>query len=238
MLQQLQPRAIVCVSAHFVAPTFSVTATQSPTTIHDHPVQALYADRYPAQGAPELADKIVKRLINAGFDNGIDRNRGLDRGAWIPLSLMFPQPQIPILQVSLQQGFNLLLHFKLGQTLQTLRDDGVLIICSGGVTHNQAEFRRGYLTGADSNVSTTWSRAFDKWVTDILIDRTGQEKIAALLDFQSHEFYTLAHPTIEHFLPLIVAMGAAEQESIDDSKVIKLHSGFQHSLSTSAFWFE
>lgn len=237
MLQKLQPRAIMCISAHFVAPTFSVTATQSPATIHDHPVQVLYSDRYPAKGSPELADKIVQRLLHTGLDSQIDRDRGLDHGAWIPLSLMFPQHQIPILQISLQQGFDPLSHFKLGQTLQTLRDEGVLIICSGGVTHNQAEFRRGYLSGADSNVVTHWSQAFDTWVTEILIDRTGQERIAALLDFQSNEFYALAHPTIEHFLPLIMSMGAADRGSID-SKVIKLHSGFQHSLSTSAFWFE
>ncbi len=237
MLQNLQPSAIVCISAHYVAPIFSVTATQSPTTIHDHPVQKLYSDRYPAIGSPELADKIVQRLIHAGFDSGIDRDRGLDHGAWIPLSLMFPKPQTPILQISLQQDFNPLLHFKLGQTLRNLRDEGVLIICSGGVTHNQAEFRRGYLSGADLNVVTEWSQAFDIWVTNILINRTGQKRTAALLDFPSHEFYALAHPTIEHFLPLIIAMGAANRESID-SRIIKLHSGFQHSLSTSAFWFE
>ena len=236
MLQNIQPRAIVCISAHFIAPTFSVTATQSPITIHDHPVKSLYSNRYPAKGSPELADKIIDCLIHDGFESEIDRDRGLDHGAWVPLSLMFPEPHIPILQVSLQQDYDLQLHFKLGLTLQSLQDEGVLIICSGGVTHNQAEFRKSFLSGENPNIVKEWSRKFDSWVTDMLTTKNIQERTSAILNFQSHESYSLAHPSIEHFLPLIVAIGAAYKDS-DESKVKQLHSGFQHSLSTSAFWF-
>jgi 4,5-DOPA dioxygenase extradiol len=236
MLQATAPKAIVCISAHYIKSSFSVTATRSLTTIHDHPVEQLYSYHYPARGDLALADRIVEKILQAGFDSEIDRDRGLDHGAWIPLSLMFPSAQIPVVQVSLQQSYDPPLHFKLGQILQSLRDEGALIICSGGITHNQAEFRRSYLAGEDSTVETDWSQIFDTWVTERLIQNS-PEQTAQILDFQSHEFHALAHPTIEHFLPLMVAMGAAAQES-SGSNAIKLHSGFQHSLSTSAFWFQ
>lgn len=236
MLQATAPKAIVCISAHYIKSKFSVTAARSLTTIHDHPVEQLYAYNYPARGDAALAERIVKSLIQAGFDSEIDRDRGLDHGAWIPLSLLFPAAQIPVVQVALQQGSDPQLHFKLGQTLQSLRNEGVLIICSGGITHNQAEFRRSYLGGEDSTVVTDWSQMFDTWVTELLINQPSSEYTAKILDFQSHEFHAINHPTIEHFLPLMVAMGAAYQQP--SSKVIKLHSGFQHSLSTAAFWFQ
>jgi 4,5-DOPA dioxygenase extradiol len=237
ILQATAPKAIVCISAHYIKSGFSVTAARSPTTIHDHPVEQLYSYHYPAHGDSALADRIVESLIQAGFDSELDRDRGLDHGAWIPLSLLFPAAQIPVVQVALQQKYDLQLHFKLGQILQSLRDEGVLIICSGGITHNQAEFRRSYLGGEDSTVVTDWSQMFDTWVTELLINHPSPEYTAKILDFQSHEFHAIAHPTIEHFLPLMVAMGAASQES-SGNKVIKLHSGFQHSLSTAAFLFQ
>jgi 4,5-DOPA dioxygenase extradiol len=236
-LRALQPQAIVCISAHYIQPGFAVTATPSPKTIHDHPVEALYGDHYPAQGDVELAARIVECLIQAGLNSAIDRDRGLDHGAWIPLSLMFPAPEIPVLQISLQQGDDPQLHFKLGQALQTLRDEGVLIVCSGGVTHNQAEFRRSYLSGENVNRVTEWSQGFDTWVTERLVQTPNQSCTDDIMDFASHKFYALAHPTIEHFLPLLVAVGAADQVS-SESAVTKLHSGFQHSLSTAAFWFQ
>jgi 4,5-DOPA dioxygenase extradiol len=235
-LQALEPKAIVCISAHYIQSGFAVTATPSPKTIHDHPVEALYGDYYPAQGDVELAARIVERLIQGGFNSAIDPNRGLDHGAWIPLSLMFPAPKIPVLQISLQQGDDPQLHFRLGQTLQTLRDEGVLIICSGGVTHNQAEFRRSYLSGEEVNRVAEWSQEFDTWVTERLIPPPNQARTDDIMDFALHKFYALAHPTVEHFLPLLVAVGAADQVS-SESGVTKLHSGFQHSLSTTAFWF-
>jgi 4,5-DOPA dioxygenase extradiol len=237
ILRSLEPKAIVCVSAHYSQLQFAVTATSSPKTIHDHPVEALYGHDYPAQGDVTLAAKIVEHLIQAGFNSAIDPDRGLDHGAWIPLSLMFPAPQIPILQISLQQGYDPQQHFKLGQTLQTFRAEGVLIICSGGVTHNQAEFRRSYLSGSDINIVTEWSQGFDAWVTERLIASPTQAQTADIMDFPSHKFYAMAHPTIEHFLPLLVAMGAADPV-LAESGVTKLHSGFQHSLSTAAFWFQ
>jgi 4,5-DOPA dioxygenase extradiol len=237
MLQATEAKAIVCISAHYIKSRFSVTTARSFTTIHDHPVEQLYSYNYPAYGDSALADRIANRLIEAGFDSEIDRDRGLDHGAWIPLSLMFPAAQVPVVQVAMQQEYNSQLHFKLGQTLQSLRDEGILIICSGGITHNQAEFRRSYLGGEDSTVVTDWSQLFDTWVTELLINQPSPEYTAKILDFQSHEFHAIAHPTIEHFLPLMVAMGAADRAS-SDNKVFKLHSGFQHSLSTAAFWFQ
>ncbi len=237
MLRALEPQAIVCISAHYSQPKFSVTATSSPKTIHDHPVEALYSNAYPALGDTALAVKIVEHLTQAGFNSAIDPDRGLDHGAWIPLSLMFPAPQIPILQISLQQDYNPQQHFQLGQALQAFRDQGVLIVCSGGVTHNQTEFRRSYLSGGDVNSVTEWSQGFDAWVTEQIIPPPNQTQTADIMDFPSHQFYAMAHPTIEHFLPLLVAVGAADSGFVESS-VTKLHSGFQHSLSTAAFWFQ
>lgn len=234
-LKATPPQAILCVSAHFIESQFLVTAAKQPPTIHDHPVQNLYSWQYPAPGNPELAKKICDRLNSVGLKSSIDPRRGIDHGAWIPASLMFPEAQIPVLQVSLHQSYDLDLHFQLGKALEAFRYEGVLIICSGGVTHNQQEFRRGYFSGADVNVPANWSQEFDESVSDLLTVNS-QESRKEILNFQSHHLSEISHPTIEHFVPMIVAIGASDRSG--ESQVVKLHTGFQHSLSTSAFMFQ
>ncbi|HEY9850727.1 MAG TPA: class III extradiol ring-cleavage dioxygenase [Leptolyngbyaceae cyanobacterium] len=230
------PQAILCVSAHFIESKFIVTAAQKPPTIHDHPVQDLYSWKYPAPGHPELALRICNRLNSVGLQSSTDPRRGIDHGAWIPASLMFPEARIPVLQVSLHQSYDLNLHFRLGQALEVLRHEGVLIICSGGVTHNQQEFRRGYFSGADVNVPANWSKEFDDWVSDLLTVKSPQHW-KELLNFQYHHLSDISHPTIEHFLPMLVAIGAGDRDNLGAAQAVKLHTGFQHSLSTSAFLF-
>lgn len=202
-----RPRAIVVVSAHWETNEVCVLAAPHLDTIHDFfgfPDE-LYALRYPAPGAPELATDIARRLDAAGIAVSVDGERGLDHGAWIPLRLIYPQHDIPVTQVSVCPTRPAAFHFQLGRALAGLREDGVLVIGSGALTHNLNDFR--HLRRADGTPSTpAYAVEFCGWVEAVLsaADET------SLRDWQlrapqAHR----AHPSDEHFLPLHVAAGAA-----------------------------
>ncbi|MGC2087237.1 MAG: class III extradiol ring-cleavage dioxygenase, partial [Bradyrhizobium sp.] len=166
--------------------------------------RALYELRYPAPGAPELAQDIAARLAAAGLPAAIDHARGLDHGAWVPLLLMYPGADIPVLQLSIQTERGPRHHLALGRALAPLRDDGVLIIGSGSFTHNLAEFRtrRPELNAP----ALPWVDAFADWVHEAAI----AGRVDDLLDYRSRApFAHKNHPTDEHFLPLFAALGAA-----------------------------
>lgn len=199
-----RPQAIVVVSAHWEAPFLAVTAAPRPATIRDFwgfPPE-LYALDYPAPGAPELAGRIRDLLVAAGFDGSLDRMRGLDHGAWAPLRMLFPAADVPVVQLSLLErvpGDDLL---AVGRALQGLREDGVLLLGSGNLVHN--------LDDADLSAVETpvpgWATAFDSWVGERLAawDLTSLAAYRAVAPDASR-----AHPTEEHYLPLLVACGAA-----------------------------
>jgi len=119
-----------------------------------------------------------------------------------------------------------------GEALGVLRDEGILLIGSGGVTHNQEVFRSGFFGGADVAVPEAFSREFDGWVSSVVVNEVGRRRTDTLSAFGAHPLCRMAHPSIEHFLPLLVIAGAA-----GDSPGTKIFEGFQHSLSTSAFRF-
>ncbi|MGD8709786.1 MAG: class III extradiol ring-cleavage dioxygenase [Ectothiorhodospiraceae bacterium] len=199
-----RPEAVVVLSAHWetVAPTVAVTA--SPRTIHDfHGFPApLYSITYPAPGAPELGRRIAADLVAAGLDAGVDPQWGLDHGAWQVLRLMYPAADIPVLQVSVQPAAGTAHHLALGRALASLRRDGILVMGSGGLTHNLREFGRHGL----SDPAPEWVREFADWVDERL--HAGDEE--ALLDYRRRAPGAARnHPTEEHFLPLFAAMGAA-----------------------------
>ena len=173
-----------------------------PRTIHDFGgfPQALYELQYPAPGAPELAVQAIALLRGAGFEAAADETRGFDHGAWVPLRHLFPTAEVPVFQVSMPRSLDTRSAVLLGQALSPLRDSGVLIIGSGCLTHNLHEFRQratGY---------APYAVAFSQWVREAI--QAGD--IGRLIDYRRQAPHAeWAHPTEDHFLPLLVALGAA-----------------------------
>ena len=198
-----RPAAILVVSAHWETVVPTISAAAQPQTIHDFRgfPPALYAMHYPAPGAPELAARVVQLLTASGFPAAV-ADRGLDHGAWVPLMLMYPQADIPVTQLAVQTTLGTAHHWRLGEALRPLRDEGVLIVGSGSVTHNLREFGRH---GHDA-LPPAWVSAFNDWLADAV--ESGRS--ADLLDYRRIAPHAARnHPTEEHLLPLLVAHGAA-----------------------------
>jgi 4,5-DOPA dioxygenase extradiol len=225
--QMPRPRAILCVSAHWLAerPTLSLAA--APETLHDFTgfEPALYELSYPAPGAPELARRTAARLEAAGLACDLAPERGLDHGAWEPLMLMYPEAEVPVAQLSLRAGADAAAHLALGRALAPLRAEGVLVVGSGTATHNLAQWR------ADAAATPDWAVAFDDWLAAAVTEGDAE----AIADYRARApGAALAHPSEEHFLPLPVAMGAGGA----DGKSAVLHRGFSYgSLSMAVFAF-
>jgi len=203
-----RPRAILVLSAHFTAPVATVTAAEAPETIHDFYgfPRVLYGMTYPAPGDPGLADDIARRLTAAGIPARTDASRGLDHGAWIPLALMYPEADVPVVQVAIDPRRDAAYHYDLGQQLASLRNEGVLIIGSGGVTHNLRELEWG---AEDADVPE-WAASFNEWVAAAIAD----ERIDDLLAYRERGPNAARnHPTEEHYFPLLCALGAAAGDS-------------------------
>ena len=199
-----RPKAIVVASAHWDAPRPSVSAAAHPETIHDFHgfPRPLYEIRYPAPGAPEVARRSHELLCAAGLDAALE-GRGLDHGAWVPLAFMYPQADVPVFQVAIQDGAGPAHHYRVGEALQPLASEGVLILGSGSATHNLREVRWG--EGENEGVPD-WVREFRAW----LADRLEKGDVEALLDYRSRAPHAARnHPTEDHLLPLFVPLGAA-----------------------------
>lgn len=202
-----RPKAIVMVSAHWLEPVLRVTSGLQPTLIYDYygfPAHT-YQLQYPAPGEPALAAQIVDLLGKAQLPAQTDAQRGFDHGMFIPLMLLFPEADIPVVQLSLDQRLAPELHLQVGAALAPLRDEGVLIIGSGMSFHNLR-------TRGDTEVSVM-SERFDDWLTTAL-EADPATRRQALLDWEQAPFAHLCHPPQgeEHLLPLMVAVGAAGQD--------------------------
>lgn len=198
------PSAILVISAHWETDIPTVSSVVQPETIHDFSgfPQALYELQYPAPGAPELAKSVVELLQKAGIPVQHSNMRGLDHGAWVPLSLMYPDANIPVTQLSLQPRKTPAWHIALGRALQPLRGQGVLIIGSGSITHNL----RAIFQHRQGEAVPVWVTEFCDWMAEKIqsgdIDALGNYRRLAPHAVQNH-------PTDEHLLPLFVALGAA-----------------------------
>jgi 4,5-DOPA dioxygenase extradiol len=224
-----RPKAILCISAHWEAALPSVTGGDMPSTIHDFHgfPQALYDLRYDAPGDPELAARVVELLEDGGFNALISSDRGLDHGVWSPLILAYPQSGIPVVQLSLMHHRTPADHVALGRLLAPLRDEGVLIIASGGTVHNLRA-----LDWSGRSAIPEWAAAFDHWLTDQVI----AGNISALSDYRAlAPNAAIAHPSEDHIMPLFVALGAAAGQA---GRVVgkQLHGSFTFgSLSMSCY---
>lgn len=199
-----RPRLILCVSAHWLTHGWWLTGQERPRTIHDFGgfPDELFAQQYPAPGSPEAAEEIAGMLADLGV--GMDRQEwGLDHGSWGVLKPMFPQADIPVIQLSLNWDAPPADHLAMGRRLRPLRERGVLIVGSGNTVHNLRAMRRD----APYDQSYDWTRAFDEQVARWIEQGDGE----ALAGFQSlGEVAKLAQPSYDHYLPLLHAAGAAE----------------------------
>jgi len=202
-----QPKAIVMVSAHWMEPHLGVTSGAKPELIYDYygfPPHT-YELTYPAPGDPALAQQIVQTLNGAGIASAADGLRGFDHGMFIPLKLIFPQAQIPVVQLSLHQSLDPQTHLNVGAALQSLREQGVLIIGSGMSFHNM----RGYGNPQYGPVSD----AFDEWLTQA-VESSPVERHHALANWEKAPGARHCHPprAEEHLIPLMTVAGAAGNE--------------------------
>lgn len=213
------PNAIVVVSPHWMTRGVEITATPAPETVHDFGgfPRALYAIRYPAPGSPELAARTQQVLSSRGIAASLDTRRGLDHGAWVPLLHMYPQADVPVVQVSIPFDTDEAKALGLGRALAPLAAQGVLIVGSGSLTHNLYEFRMGDAKGA------SYAREFSEWVRDA-VARGDTHRLEQALKQAPHA--ERAHPTTEHFLPLLVAAGAA----CDVTPSTVLDGGIRHGV--------
>lgn len=224
-----RPRAIVCVSAHWETDgPVRITASAKPETIHDFGgfPPALYELRYGAPGAPALAANVRALLADAGIDAVLDEARGLDHGAWVPLRYLYPAADVPTLQVSLPRRRTPESIFALGRALGSLRDDGVMLLGSGGVVHNLrlVNFR-------DKHAPVEpWARSFDDWFAASLQKKA--ERLKLLAHASTHPEGRRAIPTTEHYDPVFFTLGALH----DDEATADVFTGFHHgTLSMRTF---
>ena len=202
------PAAILMISAHWDTRVPAVSRALHPETIHDFSgfPEALYKLQYRAPGAPVLAQSVMHALQQAGIPAQLDDTRGLDHGAWVPLSLMYPAADIPVTQLSLQSEKDPAWHIALGRALRPLREQGVLIVGSGSITHNLRAVHK-HPPGA---ATPEWLTEFCDWMTD-KIEAGDMDALSSYRSLAPHAVQN--HPTDEHLLPLFVAFGAADQIS-------------------------
>ncbi|GLJ17023.1 hypothetical protein SUGI_0294550 [Cryptomeria japonica] len=224
-----KPKAILVISAHWDTSLPSVNIVPRNSTIHDFYgfPEEMYKLQYNAPGAPDLAKRVKELLINSGFKTiKEDPSRGLDHGAWVPLSLMYPTADIPVCQLSVQSRQNGEYHYRMGQALAPLKSDGVLIIGSGSATHNlrALDFRNPIQPAP-------WAEAFDSWLMEALVSGRHDE----VNRFQEKAPNArMAHPYPDHFYPLNVALGAAGE----GAKAELLHNSWSlGTLSYSSYAF-
>ncbi|HJZ12110.1 MAG TPA: 4,5-DOPA dioxygenase extradiol, partial [Acidobacteriota bacterium] len=196
-----RPRAVLCISAHWYIPATSVTAMPSPRTIHDFGgfPRELYAVQYPAPGDPALAQRVQQML--APLDVSVDDKWGLDHGTWAVLCHVYPQADIPVVQLSIDETKPPQFHYDLGKKLSPLRKEGVLIIGSGNIVHNL----HTYAWGRHPVEPLDWAVRFEAELRRLMIT----ENDAPLVNYESlGRDAVLSAPTPDHFLPLLYVIGA------------------------------
>jgi 4,5-DOPA dioxygenase extradiol len=223
----LEPKAVLIMSPHWMTEELAVSTVAEPKTIHDFGgfPEPLYRLQYPAKGSTEYATKALSLFHAAGIPAVASEAWGLDHGAWVPMMHMFSDAQYPVFQVSMPSRLNFESAYALGRILKPLREEGVLIIGSGSLTHNLYEIER------DSPYAASYVKKFQAWIRDKVVGAD----LSALLqaDARAPDF-ARAHPTNEHFLPLLFSAGAAEI----DEKVSVLEGGIEHHvLSMESYVF-
>ncbi len=197
-----RPRAVLVISGHWEADTFNATGNPHPPLIYDYYgfPEHTYRIQYPAPGSPDLAREIAELLPQQGIAAHSDPTRGFDHGVFIPFKVIYPNADVPMVQLSLKSGLDPTEHIQLGRALAPLRRQGVLIVGSGMSYHNLREF------GLDPNPE---SDRFDTWLSAAACSTDPAERNAKLAQWKNAPGARRAHPREEHLIPLMVAAGAA-----------------------------
>ena len=203
-----RPKAIVSISAHFASLRPAVVVDEKPAMIYDFGGfdPSLYEMVYPAPGEPALARRIGEMLVAAGHDTLLVEGRGFDHGTWVPLKLVYPAADVPVVQLSVQPRRDPAHHYAIGRALAPLVDEGVLIFGSGALTHNLHEaFAGGRGLRSRRVPPPAWVADFAAWIAE----KVAANDVEALLDYRARAPHAVRnHPTDEHLLPLFVALGA------------------------------
>jgi aromatic ring-opening dioxygenase catalytic subunit (LigB family) len=223
-----RPSAIIVVSAHWEAARPTITAGAAPGLIYDYggfPEEAYHLE-YPAPGAPGLADRVADLLGAAGFEPQLDQNRGFDHGMFVPLLLMYPDPTIPVIQLSLLSTLDPAAHIAMGAALAPLAADDVLLLGSGFSFHNMNAFGPADAAGRDPH-----NEGFEDWLGDTCTSTALSEHVRRqrLIDWADAPGARWCHPREEHLLPLHVCCGAGggpARQVFDDLVLGKRASGY------------
>ncbi len=222
------PKAVLCISAHWETDRPEVSSVDRPETVHDFYgfPSALYRIIYPVKGTPEMAESVAKLVRLSGLECTVNESRGLDHGAWVPLMLMFPRANVPVVQLSIQHHLDTASHLKLGKAVSSLRNEGVLILGSGGAVHPL-----GYADFWEGKDTDKWALSFDEWLTEAVMNGD----VDALVDYRRRAPYPeRAHPRPDHYMPILAALGAGGE----DAKGRVLHRSWQYGdLGMAAFAF-
>ena len=236
-----KPSAVLMASAHWETELPMLSTTPRPETIHDFggfPPE-LYEIRYPAPGAPDVAERAIRILQSSGLTGTANACRGLDHGAWVPLRQMFPNADLPVAQVSIQPSLDAAHHLHVGEALAPLTREGVLIIGSGHITHNlrdwMASVRQRGSRAVAEGAADSYVTEFREWIAEAL-EKNDRERLVRWRELAPHALR--AHPTPEHFMPLFVAFGAASAIAGMAPRVQRLDAGVDSGvLAMDAYLF-
>lgn len=221
-----RPSAVLVVSGHWEAPQFRVMGNPNPPMVYDYhgfPTHT-YSVRYQAPGAPDVARRVQQLGLAAGIPIQLDQQQGYDHGSFAPMVVIYPDADVPVLQLSLKAGYDPAQHLAIGRALAPLREEGVLIIGSGLSYHNLR------LMGPAAQLP---SAQFDQWLQQALM-APGPQRTAQLMDWQHAPAARVSHPSEDHLIPLMVAVGAAEDEA---TTLVYHEEGFYGGVTASSFRF-
>ena len=218
-----KPHAIIIMSAHWLSPTLEINSNPTPATWHDFSGldPKLYELNYPALGYPALAESLAHQLNEQGIRASINPIRAYDHGVWSPLLHLYPEADVPIVQISLPRSFDAYACYQLGAKLASLREEQILMIGSGSITHNLQNMR----WAADSEDAA--AKAFKSWLLQQL-----KTDIPAALQWQQFADSKSVHPSSEHLLPLFFALGAGQRVSVVSERMA------HHSLGMDIYRFD
>lgn len=200
-----EPRAVLVISGHWTTREPAVTSNPTPPMVYDYygfPPYT-YQVQYPAPGDPQLAAQIQSLLVKSGLNASLDPKQGFDHGTFTPLVIMYPEANVPVLQLSLKAGYDPAEHLAMGRAIASLRDENVLIIGSGLSYHNMRAM------GPSGEHA---SKTFDTWLQETLLQSSPATRTQRLIDWTQAPAARQAHPQEDHLLPLMVAVGAAQEE--------------------------
>jgi aromatic ring-opening dioxygenase catalytic subunit (LigB family) len=222
-----KPKVVLVISGHWEERDFTVMSSPNPPMIYDYSgfPEHTYRIKYSAPGSPQTAERVRGLIEDAGFAARLDTVRGYDHGTFTPLVVIYPDADVPVLQLSLRRGYDPKDHIAVGRALAPLRDEGVLILGSGLSYHNLREF------GPKAREPST---AFDHWLQETLVAASPTERVTRLIEWEAAPAARTAHPQEDHLMPLMVAVGAAGN---DRATCVYHEDNFFGGIAVSSFMF-